>query len=164
MNQVKDLQAVLRQRLEEQNIRLTRRRKAVLAALIQESDKHLSAEDVYLKVKEAEGDIGLATVYRTLELFNMAGIIHAADFGDGCKRFEVVADNAPHYHHHLVCLGCGRIIEFSQDLLEDLEQQVGEKTGFKIVNHSLRFYGYCRECQEKNPAAPASGRRHTTVR
>lgn len=150
VNLVSDLQAVLRRRLEEHNIRLTRRRRAILAALTAESDKHLSAEDLYRKVKESEGDIGLATVYRTLELFTAAGIIHAVDFGDGCRRFEVVADDALHYHHHLLCLGCSRIIEFSQDLLEDLEEQVAEKTGFKIVNHSLRFYGYCRECQGKN--------------
>ncbi|MGI6604220.1 MAG: Fur family transcriptional regulator [bacterium] len=149
VNTVNHLQGNLRQRLEEQGIRLTRRRKAILKALADESDKHLSAEDLYLKVKETEGDIGLATVYRTLDLFVTAGIIHAADFGDGYKRFEVVADPTPHHHHHLLCLCCGRIIEFSQDLLENLEEKVALKTGFQIVNHSLRFYGFCTECQGK---------------
>ena len=134
------------EKLEEQNIRLTRRRKAILRALAQEPENHLSAEDIYLKIKQDDDKIGLATVYRTLDLFAQANIIHTVDFGDGCRRFELVSDTTPHYHHHLLCLN---ITEFAQDLLEDLEHQIEDKTGFCITNHSLRFYGYCHDCQEK---------------
>ncbi|HHV07143.1 MAG TPA: transcriptional repressor [Firmicutes bacterium] len=137
------------EKLEEQNIRLTRRRKAILRALAQEPENHLSAEDIYLKIKQDDDKIGLATVYRTLDLFAQANIIHTVDFGDGCRRFELVSDTTPHYHHHLLCLSCKNITEFAQDLLEDLEHQIEDSTGFCITNHSLRFYGYCHDCQEK---------------
>ena len=144
-----ELGSGLQERLEEHNIRLTPRRKAILRALAQEHDNHLSAEEGYLKIKQADNSIGLATVYRTLDLFAEAGIVHTVDFGDGCRRFELASATAPHYHHHLLCLGCGKVIEFAQDLLEDLEHQIEDTTGFCITNHSLRFYGYCHECQEK---------------
>jgi Fur family ferric uptake transcriptional regulator len=149
---MEEFSSSLQEKLEGQNIRLTRRRKAILKTLEQDPDNHLSAEEIYLKIKQTDNNIGLATVYRTLDLFAEAGIIHVLDFGDGCRRFELISDGTPHYHHHLLCLGCGKITEFAQDLLEDLEHQVEEKTGFSITNHSLRFYGYCHECQEKRVA------------
>lgn len=151
---MRELDTGIQEKLKEQNIRLTSRRKAILRALAQEPEKHLSADEIYLKIKQADAKVGLATVYRALDLFTEAGVIHSVDFGDGCRRFELVSDAAPHYHHHLLCLGCGSITEFTQDLLEDLEHQVEEKTGFSITNHSLRFYGYCLRCQEKGVENP----------
>lgn len=147
--EVLELSANVQDKLQKQQIRLTRKRKAILRALAEEPESHLSAEEIYLKIKQANDKIGLATVYRTLDLFTEAGIVHTVDFGDGCRRFELVSDTASHYHHHLLCLSCGKIIEFDQDLLEHLEHKAEEKTGFFITNHSLRFYGYCRECHKK---------------
>jgi Fur family ferric uptake transcriptional regulator len=148
------LSARVQLKLKENDIRLTQRRKAILETLAQATSSHLSADEIYLKIKQSDSNVGLATVYRTLDLFAEAGIVHVLDFGDGFRRFELVSDNAPHYHHHLICLVCGDIAEFDHDLLENLEHKVEEMAKFRVINHSLRFYGYCEQCQEKGLAIP----------
>ena len=73
------------------------------------------------------------------------------EFGDGCTRYELNTINPEvHHHHHLICLSCKKITEFKGDLLEDLEKAIGRQSGFKVVNHELKVFGYCKECLEKN--------------
>ena len=146
---LQELHARVQSQLKNQDARLTKRRKAILEVLAKESGRHLSADEIYLTIKDSDERVGLATVYRTLELFTEAGIIRAVDFGDGFRRFELMSEDADN-HHHLICLGCGKIIEVSHDLLANLEQRVEEIAKFSVIDHSLRFYGYCEECQEKH--------------
>lgn len=130
--------------------KLTPRRRHILKILLENKDKHLSAEDVYNLVKQEVPDIGLATVYRTLELFLDFDIIHSIDFGDGCRRYEFgdseEGEQQQHRHHHLICNKCGRIIEVNEDLLDDLEQRVSQEHDFTITDHQLKIFGFCREC------------------
>ena len=101
-------------------------------------------------LREKQSNIGLATVYRSLELLREVGILTRLEFGDGCSRYEISPqDPKSHHHHHLVCLKCRKVFEFGDDLLEPLEADIVQKSGFKIVNHDLKFYGYCWECQQK---------------
>ncbi len=95
----------------------------------------------------------LATVYRSLELMAELKILQRNDFGDGCRRYELnVNDCEEHHHHHLICLECGQVEEFVDDLLDDLEADILAKKGFQVTNHQVTFYGYCRACQEKKSA------------
>lgn len=128
--------------------KFTTRREAVLKVLLESKDKHLSAEEVYNLVKEKDPEIGLATVYRTLELFTSLDIIHSMDFGDGRKRYEF-GDNKKngHHHHHLICLKCGKILEMDEDLLDDLELRVSRDFEFEVSNHHLKIFGYCKNCK-----------------
>ena len=116
---------------------------------VESDENHMSAEDVYNAVKVIQPDIGLATVYRTLDLFVELGLLKKLDFGDGRSRYELIDDNMPHFHHHLICLGCGAIKEFEYDMLDPLEQIIEEEERFQIVDHVLKFYGYCRKCRRK---------------
>jgi len=142
-----ELQALL-SRLHEKDYKLTPQRKVILKAFVENKDEHLSAEDIYGIVKEQYPDIGLATVYRTLDLLAELGILLRMNFGDGRFRYEF--SNADvHQHHHLICMECGRVQEFADDLLEDLEKRVGEENGFRVVDHQVKFYGYCSECDRK---------------
>jgi len=136
-------------KVQSKKYRLTPQREKILKVLMENRDKHLSAEDVYHLVKKKSLDIGLATVYRTLELFLENGVIRSLDFGDGKKRYELGDIGEEHHHHHAICLSCGKIIEIKEDLLEDLERQISEKNDFKVVDHELKFFGYCSECQNK---------------
>lgn len=148
--------AGVRQQLSDNDYRLTPQRQVVLGILVENSNTHLSADDIYLKAKEVSPDIGLATVYRTLELFDKLGIVYRLDYGDGQARYEFNDGLERHYHHHLICLGCGRIQEFNDDLLEDVEQAIATKAGFHITDHCLRFFGYCSNCRppkEQNPTS-----------
>jgi Fur family ferric uptake transcriptional regulator len=130
----------------EKDYKLTPQRKVILNAFMDNVKGHLSAEDIYGIVKSSNPEIGLATVYRTLELLADIGVLQKMNFGDGRSRYEF-AQEKEHHHHHLICLSCGEVLEFTDDLLESLETTVVGKTGFKILDHQLKFYGYCKKCQ-----------------
>lgn len=139
---------MLKDRLAARHHKLTTQRRTVLGVFISHPGEHLSAEDVYGILRDGDTDIGLATVYRSLELLAEIGILQKMEFGDGCSRYEVGTMRADeHQHHHLLCLKCGKVEEFDADLLDDLERDVSEKSAFRIVDHQVKFLGYCRDCQ-----------------
>ena len=138
----------LRQKFRERDYKLTPQRQIILQVFINNRDKHLSAEDVHNIVRQQSNDIGLATVYRTLELFSELEILQKINFGDGRSRYEINETSSPHHHHHLICLTCGRVIEFADDLMEDLETIIAKNSNFTIVDHQVKFYGYCQECRK----------------
>lgn len=131
-------------KLKESNHKLTPQRLAILEVLEDNQGEHLSAEQIFLMVKTRMPNIGLATVYRTLELFAGLGLLHKTSFDEGKFRYEF-RERGRHRHHHLICLECGRISEIEEDLLHQLEREV-EKKGFKVVDHSLVIYGKCSKC------------------
>jgi Fur family ferric uptake transcriptional regulator len=140
----------VRERLSKRDFRLTAQREVILNILINNQDAHLSADDIYMATKDIEPGIGLATVYRTLDLFEQLKVVHRLEVGDGGSRYEFRQDPREHYHHHVICRDCGEIEEVSEDSLDKLEQAVAEKSGFEITDHSLRFYGYCKKCKHKH--------------
>ena len=141
---------LLKQRLQRKQYKLTMQRRTVLEILLEHPGEHLSAEDVYGALRDKSSDIGLATVYRTLELLVQLGILQRMEFGDGCNRYEIAdIEKNEHQHHHLICIKCGKVTEFFDDLLDELEADVAAKSGFKITDHQVKFYGYCKECQDE---------------
>ena len=139
----------LRGKLSERGYKMTPQRKEILRIFVEHPDyHHMSAEDVYGFLRENESEIGLATVYRALDLLSKLGILVQVEFGDGCARYELnTADPNVHHHHHLICVKCKKVIEFEEDLLDDLEADIAEKSGFKILNHEVKFFGYCKDCR-----------------
>ena len=132
--------------LKNKDYKLTPQRRTILRVFLENTGGHLSAEELYAIVKMENPEIGLATVYRTLDLFAELGILTKMDFGDNKARFELY-DSEVHHHHHLICLSCGKVEEFDVDLLEALEDSIEEKTCFEIVDHRLKFFGYCSKCK-----------------
>lgn len=145
------------QKLQQSEYKVTPQRQFILKTFLEHATEHLSAEDVFSIVKGQYPDIGLATVYRTLELLADLNVLTKINFGDGRTRYELGQKEA-HHHHHMICLGCGRVQEFDADLLESLENLLTQKTGFLITDHQLKFYGYCRECaaKSKNRSEPGN--------
>lgn len=139
----------VKQQLQKSSYKLTPQREATLRVLIENEEDHLSAEDVYLKVKDKAPEIGLATVYRTLELLAELKIVDKINFGDGVSRFDLKKEGEKHFHHHLVCMECGKVEEIVEDLLPKVEERVETEFHFKILDHRLTFHGICRECQQK---------------
>ncbi len=140
----------IKQQLHAHKYKLTPQREATVRVLLEHEEDHLSAEDVYLLVKEKSPEIGLATVYRTLELLSDLKVIHKLNFGDGVARYEFGAEGAERHHHHLVCVHCGAVDEMMEDLLENVEQKVEEEFRFKILDHRLIFHGICHRCQQQD--------------
>ncbi|SHM52290.1 Fur family transcriptional regulator, ferric uptake regulator [Caldanaerovirga acetigignens] len=134
-------------KLRNREVKLTPQRKATLEVFLENPSRHMSTEEIYALVKKKFPEVGLATIYRTLLLFDECDIIKKLNFGDGCYRYELSEDEK-HQHHHLVCLKCGQVYEFDDDLLEELEHQIETKNEFKIIDHMVKFLGYCRKCQE----------------
>ena len=114
-------------------------------------DKHLTAEEIYEIVKADFPEIGLATVYRTIQLLVGLDLVESIQLGDGYVRYEIgkFQGEETHHHHHLICLECGKIISFRDDLLDELEARIMESASFQVINHEVKLYGYCKECLEK---------------
>lgn len=129
--------------------KITPQRRVILQTLLSHPDSHLSAEELYALVKEHDSEIGLATIYRTLDLLEELNILHKLHFGDGRSRYELSHLQTEHHHHHLVCLGCNQILEVKEDLLQQLETLIEREHAFRIVDHRVQVYGYCSECDEK---------------
>ncbi len=133
------------ERMIEANFKLTSQRRLILKTLLEDIDKHPSAEEVYQIVRNQNPRVGLATVYRTLELFCELGILHELNFDNNCRRYEL--DQGDHHHHHLICLKCRKIIEFNDNALKDFEKHLNKQYDFDVIDHRIKFYGYCSECK-----------------
>jgi Fur family ferric uptake transcriptional regulator len=132
--------------LKEKGYKLTPQRRSILDEIIKNESSHLTTEEIYDLVKVSCPEIGLATVYRTVQLLEEMGVLYKLDLDDGCNRYELCDEDESHQHHHLICQNCGKVIEVEGDLLEELEQGIEKKYNFKIKNHSLKFYGICDNC------------------
>ena len=107
---------------------------------------HLSVEELLEKVTARDRSIGAATVYRTMKILTDAGLASARHFEGGQTRYEAALDR--HHHDHLICTSCGRIVEFENERIEELQERVAEQQGFKVTHHKLELYGLCRLCQQ----------------
>ena len=123
---------IFRQFISSKGLKTTRQRDVILDAFLS-SDRHMSIEDLYLKLRVKNPRIGYATVYRTLKLFAESGIAREIQFGDGQTRYEHVAEGE--HHDHLVCTRCGAIIEFENETIEKLQSEVADSYGFLIETH-----------------------------
>jgi Fur family transcriptional regulator, ferric uptake regulator len=136
---------IFRQFISNKGLKTTRQRDVILDAFLS-SDRHMSIEDLYLKLRVKNPRIGYATVYRTLKLFAESGIAREIQFGDGQTRYEHVAEGE--HHDHLVCTRCGAIIEFENETIERLQDEVANSYGFIIETHKLELYGTCAKCRK----------------
>ncbi|WP_415608343.1 Fur family transcriptional regulator [Liquorilactobacillus ghanensis] len=148
MLQSEELSRIEKQ-LHQAGLKLTPQRRATVKTLLRLHESHLSAEELFAKVKEAEPDIGLATVYRTLEVLAELRIVNRVSFEDGITRYDLRTEDSGHFHHHLLCQVCGRVEEIHEDLLLDVEQKVEQDYGFKVADHRLTFLGICAKCRAK---------------
>jgi Fur family ferric uptake transcriptional regulator len=138
----------LKSNLKEKGYKLTPQRRSIVDIIISNEGNHLTTEELYDLVRVECPEIGLATVYRTVQLLEELGVVSKLDLNDGCYRYELVRDDENHQHHHLICSECGKVIEVQGDLLEELEQEIENKYEFEIKNHSVKFYGICSECRK----------------
>lgn len=124
-------------------LKQTKQRKTIINEFLKLGG-HVPAEDLHDVVRSGGHNIGLATIYRTLNLLTEAGLVEKKQFTDGRWVFEV---NEPGSHHdHLICLKCSKIVEFENDAIEELQKKVAKKHGFRLVDHNLDLFGYCPDC------------------
>ena len=137
--------------MRKKNFKVTKKRQHILEVL-KSTDEHLSAEDIYFILKRKNIKVGLATIYRTLDLFYQHGIVNKINVGDGTVRYEYV-DRKRVHHHHLICIKCGKIMEYTdkkeEEFLKELTKRIKDRYGFTVLSHEIYLYGICNECREK---------------
>ena len=135
------------QDLRKAGLKVTLPRMKILEILESSTKAHLSAEDIYRLLMDSDEDIGLATVYRVLTQFETAGLVIRHHFEGGQGVFEL--DRGKH-HDHLICIQCGKIVEFVNSEIEEKQHQIAKEAGFDITDHSLIIYGKCNksDCPE----------------
>ena len=135
--------------LKAAGLKVTTPRIRILNLLSELDQPHISAEQVYQTLRDAGDDIGLATVYRVLTQFEQAGLVERHFFSGNEAVFELADEG---HHDHLVCLDCGKVLEFTNQTIEKEQEKVAKKLGFKLRDHTLHLYGECqdKECPQKS--------------
>ena len=124
-------------RCEAKGLRMTGQRR-IIAAVLQDSDDHPDVEELYARAVALDSGISIATVYRTVKLFDEAGILDKLEFGDGRARYE---DAKREHHDHLIDLNSGEVIEFVDEEIEALQERIAQKLGYTLKGHRLELYG-----------------------
>jgi Fur family ferric uptake transcriptional regulator len=137
-----DLQSLM-DRLRQHGCRITKQRAIILQALCELND-HASAEEIYHQVNLHRRDVDLSTVYRTLEMLRDLRIVSETDLGHGCSEYEIVSERP---HHHLICQGCGRMLELEHKHLAPAAETIRMDLGFEPIVVHFAIFGQCRECR-----------------
>ncbi|MEN9580656.1 MAG: hypothetical protein RJA70_3665 [Pseudomonadota bacterium] len=137
--------------MAENNLRSTGQRRLIVQCFF-ETTEHVTIEDLLERVRRTDPGIGYATVYRTMKMLTEGGIATEHKFSDGMARYELGDDE--NHHDHLICLDCGKIQEFEEPLIEELQSRIAKRYGFQIVDHKHELYGRCGDatCPERESA------------
>jgi len=140
---LEDLKVVLK----DKGMKYTEQRAVILQILLN-IDDHLNAEDVHRIVKEKypEQNIGIATVYRTLNFLEEVNLISSISFGKDGKKYE--GNLEKEHHDHMICTSCGKIVEFLDESIEKRQEEIAKENGFEITDHTMQIFGICQSCQE----------------
>ena len=139
----------------EKGLKMTGQRR-IIARVLSEAVDHPDVEEVYKRATKTDSGISIATVYRTVRLFEEAGILEKHDFGDGRARYEEASDV---HHDHLIDLKSGRVIEFQDEEIERLQQAIASRLGYRLVDHRLELYAVPAEADPKNDRKMKTTRR-----
>ena len=121
----------------DKGLRITDQRR-IIAKVLAESEDHPDVETLHQRAAAVDSNISIATVYRTVRLFEEAGILERHEFGDGRSRYEAASDA---HHDHLINVETGEVIEFVDEELEELQRRIAQKLGFRLVDHRMELYG-----------------------
>jgi len=141
---------LFRAALQDHRLPVTNQREVVARALF-ESGRHLSADDIAERLRDEGVRIGKATIYRTLGLLVEVGLAAEHDFDEGFKRYETRI--GPAHNDHLVCTGCGEVVEFHHDALDEIQDEVARSKKFQVLTRQLKLYGLCATCDSESGEA-----------
>jgi len=130
--------------LSSAGLRMTNQR-ALILEIISQRHGHLDADEVYRRARDKQPRLSLSTVYRTLRVLKEQGLVEELHFGEAHHRYEVKPSAE---HHHLVCLGCGKIVEFECQLCPEMKKEIAHKKGFEVTGVEVHMTGYCSKCRQ----------------
>jgi Fur family ferric uptake transcriptional regulator len=145
-SEIDHFRSILQTYMLSKGLRSTDQRKLIVETFFR-ADNHVSIEELLAVVRAKDARVGYATVYRTLKLLSDCGVANERRFGDGLTRYELADDQT--HHDHLICLQCGEITEFEEPRIEELQEKVARKHGFRLRTHKHELYGSCPKCQSE---------------
>lgn len=131
--------------IKKAGLKVTAPRVKILEIMEKSNVRHFSAEDVYKILLESGEDVGMATVYRVLTQFETAGIVKRHHFETGISVFEL---NRGEHHDHILCVQCGKVSEFMDEMIERRQREIAKDAGYEMTDHALYIYGICGDCRE----------------
>jgi len=137
---------ILKAYLDAKGLKSTTQRDYI-ADVFFKTNTHISLDELSKKVKRKMPGIGYATVYRTMKLLTACGLAVTRQFGDGQTRYENIPEDG--HHDHIICIKCSKIAEFTNERIEQLQNETARKLGFEVLNHKLELYGYCSDCTSR---------------
>ncbi len=140
-----EVRLVLERYLKSRGLRLTRQREAILNVFLA-NPAHISVEDLFNRVRKENPGVGFATVYRTLKLLTQCGLAEERHFQGKRSRYEPAAQE---HHDHCICTLCGKIAEFENPLIEQLQEEAAKRLGFHLTHHRMELYGICASCRRQ---------------
>lgn len=136
--------------LRDNNLKLTSRRKDIIEILYNSREHHLDIDSIYaLSAEDGRKRMGLATIYRTMELFEKIGVVLRITMEKSPAQYELIVHDQLS-HHHLICLECGMVQEISDSLAADFKARIEDETGFEVNEKPMKIYGYCRKCKKED--------------
>jgi len=145
MTQVAEKMKQLRERILTSGLKKSRQRE-IIAESFFSAQEHISVDELLQRVRKVYPRISQATVYRTMKLLSELGLAETRQFLEGHTLYELAGEGGDH-HDHLICTECGRIVEFMDDRIEELQDEVARKYGFTVVKHKMELYGRCDSCR-----------------
>lgn len=138
---------ILRAYITEHGLKSSRQRE-IIAEVFFAAGGHLKVDELLERVRAVDPKIGQATVYRTMKLLTKCGLAQPRHFGDGHTRYEPIGPDEEEHHDHLICESCGRIVEFMDERIERLQEEVAAAHGFTVTHHKMELYGLCPSCRK----------------
>jgi Fur family ferric uptake transcriptional regulator len=132
--------------MAQRGLRSTEQRRLIIEKLF-EATEHVTIDQLLERVRASDPRVGYATVYRTMKLLAEGGLVEERKFGDGFTRYELADEEA--HHDHLICVSCGKITEFEEPQIEELQDKIAKRYGFVVQHHKHELYGICAECAKK---------------
>ncbi len=148
-NNIKELYEEVSGKLKKSGYKLTPQRQVTLETLVENNVNLLTAEEVFILVKKKNSSIGLATVYRTLDMLKELDVVKKIPFRDGMSRYDLVRDVSEKPPFYLLCQSCGKITEIKDNILADVKNRLEQEYRFKVNTHHLTFHGLCEECRDR---------------
>ena len=139
------LDSVIEKMCEDKGLKMTEQRR-IVARVLSAAEDHPDVEEVYKRCSEIDENISIATVYRTVKLFETEGLVHKHDFGDSKARYEI---SSACHHDHLIDVNTGEVIEFNNETLEELQKVIANSLGYELVGHRMELYGVLKETKKK---------------
>ncbi|OGN90116.1 MAG: hypothetical protein A2158_01010 [Chloroflexi bacterium RBG_13_46_14] len=150
-SEISNTQKKNRELLSEAGLRNTSQRQSILD-IIRRGQGHPDADEVYRRARKKQPRLSLSTVYRTLQTLKELGLVEEVHLDETHHHYEIKASNE---HHHLICLGCGKVVEFECPMSVQMKEEVSKEKGFEVVNTEVRMTGYCPECRKERESSNA---------